>query len=58
MTEIIFIVDETTEGVYEARALDHSRFTDGGNMPELKENIREAIQCHFDIAKDELLDQI
>jgi len=48
MTEIIFIVEESAEGGYEAKALGQSIFTDGEDMAELKENIREAIQCHFE----------
>lgn len=48
MTEIIFLVEESVESGYEAKALGHSIFTDGENMDELKVNIREAIQCHFE----------
>ena len=48
MTEIIFIVEESPEGGYEARALGHSIFTDGETIKELKENIKEAIHCHFE----------
>jgi hypothetical protein len=48
MTEIIFIVEESPEGGYEARALGHSVFTEGETIEELKENIREAIHCHFE----------
>ncbi|MDH5400746.1 MAG: 2-oxoisovalerate dehydrogenase [Cyclobacteriaceae bacterium] len=48
MTEIIFIVEESPEGGYEARALDQSIFTDGETQEELKSNIREALRCHFE----------
>lgn len=48
MTEIIFIVEESSEGGYEARALGESIFTDGESLDELKNNIREAIKCHFE----------
>ncbi len=48
MTEIIFIVEESAEGGYEARALGHSIFTEGETIEELKENIKEAIHCHFE----------
>jgi hypothetical protein len=47
-SEIIFSVEESPEGGYEARALGHSIFTQGDTMDELKRNVREAIQCHFD----------
>lgn len=48
MTEIIFVVEEAPEGGYQAKALSHSIFTEGDNIEELKQNIREAIQCHFE----------
>jgi len=48
MSEIIFIVEESAEGGFEARALGQSIFTEGESMEELKENIREAIRCHFE----------
>jgi predicted RNase H-like HicB family nuclease len=48
MNEIIFVVNESNEGGYEAQALCHSIFTEADSVEELKENIREAIQCHFD----------
>ena len=47
-TEIIFSVNESPEGGYEARALGHSIFTQADNMEELKANVREAVHCHFD----------
>lgn len=49
MKEIIFIVDESPEGGYEARALDHSIFTDGDDLEQLKSNVREAVATHFDL---------
>jgi hypothetical protein len=48
MSEIIFIVEESPEGGFEARALGHSIFTEGETMESLKQNIREAIHCHFE----------
>ncbi|VXD18967.1 type II toxin-antitoxin system HicB family antitoxin [Marinoscillum sp. 108] len=48
MTEIIFIVEESAEGGFEAKALGESIFTDGETIDELKQNIREAIQCHHE----------
>jgi hypothetical protein len=47
-SEIIFSVHESPEGGYEARALGHSIFTQADTMDELKRNVREAVQCHFD----------
>jgi len=47
-SEIIFSVEESPEGGYEARALGHSIFTQADTFDELKQNVREAVQCHFD----------
>jgi len=46
--EIIFSVEESPEGGYEARALGHSIFTQAETLEELKEMVRDAICCHFD----------
>ena len=50
-TEIIFSVQESPEGGYEARALGYAIFTQGDTMDELKKNAREAVRCHFDEGK-------
>jgi hypothetical protein len=47
-TEIIFIVEESLDGGFEARALGTSIFTEAENLDDLKKNIKEAIACHFD----------
>jgi hypothetical protein len=47
-TEIIFSVQESPEGGYEARALGYSIFTQADSMDALKLNVREAVRCHFD----------
>ena len=49
--EIIFIVEEAAEGGYQAKALGESIFTEGDNIKELKKNIRDALQCHYEKAK-------
>lgn len=48
--EIIFIVRESAEGGYEARAVGWSIFTEAETLEELKERIRDAIVCHFEDA--------
>ncbi len=48
MNEIFFLVEEALEGGYTARAIGESIFTEGDTLDELKANIREAVQCHFD----------
>ncbi len=46
--EIIFYIEESLEGGYEAKALGYSIFTEGDTLEELKENIRDAVHCHFE----------
>lgn len=46
--EIIFLVEESVEGGYEARALGHAIFTEADDLASLKEQIRDAVHCHFD----------
>jgi hypothetical protein len=45
--EIIFIVEESPEGGYEARSLTHSIFTQADTFEELKEMVHDAVSCHF-----------
>jgi hypothetical protein len=45
--EIIFIVEESPEGGYEARALNYSIFTEADTFEELKEMVLDAVSCHF-----------
>jgi hypothetical protein len=47
MSEIIFVVQEDPEGGYRARALGESIFTEADTVSELRENVRDAIRCHF-----------
>jgi hypothetical protein len=48
VSEIIFAVEESPEGGYEARALGHSIFTQADSLEELREMVRDAVRCHFD----------
>ena len=48
MQEILFIINESPEGGYEAEALGHSIFSEGDTWDALKTNIIEAVTCHFD----------
>lgn len=48
MNEVIFLVEETVEGGYQARALGHSIHTQADSLPELREQVRDAVHCHFD----------
>ncbi|MGC2238886.1 MAG: hypothetical protein WA584_22210 [Pyrinomonadaceae bacterium] len=48
MNEIIFLVENAIEGGYTARALGESIFTEADDLESLRENIREAVDCHFE----------
>jgi predicted RNase H-like HicB family nuclease len=49
-TEILFVVEEAAEGGYIARAAGADIITEGDNLEELRANVREAVECHFDDA--------
>ena len=48
MKEIVFIVEESQDGGYFARAVNHSIFTQGDTIVELKTMISDAVRCHFE----------
>lgn len=48
MNELIFLVEESVDGGYEAKAIGESIFTQGEDLEDLKVQIKEAINCHFD----------
>jgi hypothetical protein len=45
--EIIFLVEESPEGGYEAKALGHSIFTEADTYEDLKKMVQDAVGCHF-----------
>jgi hypothetical protein len=47
-SEVIFAVEESPEGGYEAHALGHPIFTQADSMDELREMVRDAVRCHFE----------
>lgn len=47
-SEIIFAVQESPEGGYEAQALGHDIFTQGETLEDLRNMVRDAVKCHFD----------
>ncbi len=47
-SEIIFTVEESPEGGFSARALGYSIHTEGDTLTDLKEMVRDAVQCHFE----------
>lgn len=52
MNEIMFLIEDDPEGGYNAQALGYSIFTEGETVEEVKENITDALRCHFDDQKD------
>lgn len=48
MNEIFFLVEEADEGGYIARAVNESIFTEGDTLDDLRRNVREAVECHFE----------
>ena len=48
--EIIFLVEDSLEGGFEARALGHSVFTEAETFEELKTMVQDAVRCHFEEA--------
>ena len=49
-TEIVFAVQESPEGGYEARALGYAIFTQAETLEELKAAAQDAVRCHINDA--------
>lgn len=50
-SEIIFIIEESSEGGYEAKALGHSIFTEADTIEQLRAEVKDAVACHFEEAE-------
>lgn len=48
MSEIVFLVEDAAEGGYTARALGESIFSEADTLAALREEIRDAVRCHFE----------
>jgi hypothetical protein len=48
MKELIFLVEESLDGGFEARSLGVPIFTEGDTLIQIKNNIVEAVKCHFE----------
>ena len=65
MEELYFLVEDSPDGGYTARALGLSIFTQGETLDEIRANVRDAVDCHFNderpkvirlhIVRDEIL---
>ena len=51
MNEIIFVIEEAVEGGFAARALGESIFTEADTLDTLRQQVRDAVNCHFDEGK-------
>lgn len=49
--EIIFLVNESAEGGYEAKALGHSIYTEAETFDELRMMVADAVRCHLEEAE-------
>ena len=47
MTELVFLVEDDPEGGYTAQALGESIFTQADDIATLRQNVLDAVRCHF-----------
>lgn len=47
-SEVVFLVEDAPEGGLLARALGYSIYTEADTYDELREQVRDAVHCHFD----------
>lgn len=48
MSELVFVVEEAPEGGYIAKAVGASIVTEADDLDGLREQVRDAVRCHFD----------
>lgn len=51
MNKIHFVVEEAPEGGYLARGVGADIFTEADDLPALREQVRDAVRCHFEEGK-------
>jgi hypothetical protein len=47
-TEVVFLAEESPQGGFTARAVGASIFTAADTVQGLRDNVREAVECHYD----------
>ncbi len=47
ISEIHFVVEEAPEGGYIAKAVSEYVFTEADDISSLRDNVRDAVRCHF-----------
>ncbi|MBS4064703.1 MAG: hypothetical protein KGZ74_09100 [Chitinophagaceae bacterium] len=55
MEEIIFVIEESPEGGFTARALGISIFTEAESIEEMRLQVVDAVKCHFDDEKKRII---
>ncbi len=48
MSEVVFVVEESQEGGYMAVAVGQSIVTEADSVHELRDQVRDAVRCHYD----------
>lgn len=48
VSEIFFVVEESPEGGYVARAASDSIVTQADTVEDLRDQVRDAVRCHFE----------
>ena len=48
VSEIVFVVEDAQEGGLVARALGASIVTEADDLAQLRQQVRDAVRCHFD----------
>jgi hypothetical protein len=46
--EVLFLVEDSAEGGYVARAMGYSIFTEADSWEQLVQAVRDAVRCHFE----------
>lgn len=47
-SEIIFLIEETPDGGFTAKAIGYNIFTEADSLSTLKAMLKDAVNCHFD----------
>ncbi len=55
MEEVIFLVEESPEGGFTAKALGVSIFSEADSMEQLRIEVVDAVHCHFDDQKKRII---
>ncbi|VVB55665.1 Uncharacterised protein [uncultured archaeon] len=58
MKKIRFLIEKDPKGGFNTRALDYSIFKQSETIEEVRENIIDAVMCHFDNSNDIIVETI